>query len=182
MSRSLYALILGAAWKGLDARLKGFFAASAAAGAFSVRRGQGPIARLIGWMLRLPDAGNSIPIRLLVEIGVSSETWHREIGAVTFVTVQTAISEGLLAERFGVLEFRLRVEADATNVRFRQVGAAFTLGRLGLPLPRWLAPCVEALMHVEAGDASPRVSVALRAPWVGLLMAYEGPIAAVERA
>lgn len=178
MSRSLYARILGSAWRGLDARLQGLLGARAASGAFLVRRGQGVIARILGWMLGLPRAGAGIPVRLVVESAVSGETWRREIGATAFVTEQIAISEGLLAERFGLLEFRLRVEADATTVRFRQIGAALVLGKLRLPLPRWLSPCVEALMHVEASDASPRVSVVLLAPALGLLLAYEGQIVA----
>jgi hypothetical protein len=176
MSCCLYARILGPAWRELDARLRGFLESRGASGAFLVRRGTGLISRTIGWTLRLPRAGADIPIRLIVEKSGDGETWRREIGAATFVTDQFAIGEGLLAERFGLLEFRLRVEADVTTVRFRQLGAALVLGALRLPLPRYLSPCVEALMHVEANEPSPRVSVVLIAPLAGLLLAYQGPI------
>jgi len=178
MSRSLYARILGSTFRELDGRLKGLLGSPAASGAFLVRRGRGAMARLMGWMLGLPRAGSGIPVRLVVESAANGEIWRREIGAATFVTEQTATREGLLAERFGWIEFRLKVEADGTSVRFRQVGAALALGSLRVPLPRWLSPCVEALMRVEANDASPHVSVVLLAPAAGLLMAYEGSITA----
>jgi hypothetical protein len=127
-------------------------------------------------MLGLPRAGAGVPVRLVVDAAANGETWRREIGAATFVTVQTATSDGLLAERFGLIEFRFRVEADATTVRFRQVSAALVWGTLRLALPRWLSPWVEGLLQVEANSAIPRVSVVLDAPATGLLMAYEGSI------
>src|ERR687888_611325 len=58
--------------------------------------------------------------------------------------------------------------------RYRQVGFAFLLGPLGVPLPRRLSPRVVARERVSADGSRISASVRVSAPLVGLLIAYGG--------
>jgi hypothetical protein len=180
-ARPVYRVVLGAAWAGLDSRLRRFFSCSGThTGRFSVRRGRGALARWLGRVLRLPEAGGDVPVRLVIEVHPQGERWRRELGGIELATEQRAVREGVLAERFGLLEFRFRVDGALREVRHRQVGAALVLGILRLPLPGWLAPRVAGRMWVVAGDAMPRVGVSCMAPLAGFLLAYVGRIGSGE--
>jgi hypothetical protein len=101
------------------------------------------------------------------------ERWTRQFGDRTWVTTQAAGEDGVLVEKMGLVELRFRLRAEGGALAYRQVGVALRWGPLSLPLPRSLWPAVEA--REEAYEASQvRVSVAVRAPLVGLLIAYDG--------
>jgi Domain of unknown function (DUF4166) len=177
-ARPLYRVVLGATWSGLDARLQRFFASGGPrAGRFSVRRGRRALARWLGRMVGLPEAGRGVPLRLVIDVHAGGERWRRDFAGVDLVTEQRALRDDVLAERFRFFEFRFRVDARPREVQHRQIGAALVLGSFRLPLPGWLAPRIAGRMYVVQGDATARVVVSLTLPVAGFVMAYAGTIA-----
>src|SRR4051812_38256454 len=103
--RSLYRMVLGAAWETLDVRLRRFCELPGTwRGTFKVRTG-GCWAQLAGRLLRLPRASDSAPSQLVIEPQADCERWHRRIGEHQIDTEQLA-SGSLLVERIGVIELR----------------------------------------------------------------------------
>jgi hypothetical protein len=81
----------------------------------------------------------------------------------------------VLAERFGALELRFRLQARGGSLVYVHHDTAWLLGRLRLRIPPAWA------LHVEAREdpAGPRrviVSVRCTLPRIGLLIAYDGII------
>lgn len=83
---------------------------------------------------------------------------------------------GLLAERFGLLDIRFRLEVVDHALCFHQAGAALSVGPLRVPLPRWLVPQVTAREWALPGQRCVQVAVSMHVPLAGLLLAYEGSI------
>jgi hypothetical protein len=85
---------------------------------------------------------------------------------------------GLLAERFGALEFRFRLSFADRAIHYRQVGVMLR----GLPffpetpLPGWASPQVSARETAGASEMETRVRVEVSAPLAGLLFSYEGEL------
>lgn len=181
----LYPGLLGSSWDALAPPVQQLHAARSAApesprpakGVFSVRRGARLGARLLARLLGMPAAAESVAIALRVERTDSGERWIRTFGERPLSTAQWQ-SGGLLVEAMGLTQCWFRLAAVDGALVFEQVKASFGLRRFSVPLPRWLAPRV-------AGRASPRpgavhVSVQIRVPLFGLLVAYEGTVT-VER-
>lgn len=93
------------------------------------------------------------------------------------VTTQRPGRDGLLIERFGMLEFRLRLAVMDGGLAYEQQGAAFRVGGSEMALPRWLAPQVAGSEMPAAGDRV-IVRVSLTAPQAGLIVSYEGEVVA----
>lgn len=178
---ALYPGLLGAAWTGLDERVRRMHALGRAqgAGVFRIRRGHDVLARVVASLLRFPRAGEAVPTRLVVRSvpyrGASCEIWQRSFGEQKLVSRQYAGRDGLLAERFGCLELRLRLEAARGALRFLPAGSALAFGGLRIRLPGRMSPRVEGRVSAApgAGDRL-EVSVTVAAPLAGLLLAYEG--------
>jgi hypothetical protein len=101
--------------------------------------------------------------------------WRRSFAGRSFCTTQWFDGPSCVVERWGLIEIRFRLIVSEGELRYDQVGAALHIGRLRLPLPRWLAPHVEANeWPLECGRIGVRVSVVL--PLVGRLLAYEGEV------
>ena len=174
MTPSLYASLLGPERSGLAAPVDVLHTTSGrAAGVFRVRRGEGLLARLIGWVLRLPAAQEQARIELLVERTPREERWIRSFGGQPLRSVQWG-EGGLLIEEMNLVQccFRLRVEGGA--LRFEQVGAQVGPRGWTVPLPRFLWPRVEG--RAEGAGAEVDVDVRIHAPVVGLLVSYEGRV------
>jgi len=173
---TLYSVLLGPAWDGVDPRIRrSHHVGRGTTGQLAIRYGSGAVVRLLRWALRLPRAGDGHATRLAITADGSRERWTRTIGAQAFVTLQYALPDGRLAERAGCVEVRLRVDTDHGGLHYASAGAALALGRWVVPLPRWLAPHVEAReMPAQSDGVHVRVTIAL--PIVGFFIAYEGTV------
>jgi hypothetical protein len=134
------------------------------------------LARLLG----LPAEGRSVPVRLHVQVAGEGERWERTFGSRVLATAQYPGPAGLLAERFGAVELRFRLEARRGVLAYRSTGAALRLGPARVPLPRWLAPRVRARERATADGVSVRVGVS--SPFTGPLVAYAGRLGPREDA
>jgi len=183
---SLYARILGDDWLRADEGVRAAHFAGRPIerrGLFRVRRGTGFLVRAIARLLRLPAAGDGVPIRLRIEEDGAGERWIRHFGAQRLTTRQRAAG-ALLGERFGPLEILFRLEVVDGALTYRTVGARLPLGPLGIPLPRGLRPAVEAREWVDGavegaacGSRATHVVVEVSLPWLGRLIRYEGRLA-----
>src|SRR5580765_2882827 len=92
-------------------------------GLFRVRRGRTLPARMLARLLGLPAEGRSIPVRLHVQVAGEGERWERTFGSRVLATAQYPGPAGLLAERFGAVELRFRLEARRGVLAYRSTGA-----------------------------------------------------------
>jgi hypothetical protein len=169
---SLYRRLLGRDFDRLPAALRGFHDSAgggSGAGVFRVWRSAGASARAVARALRLPPEGDGVAVTLQVAVRHEREVWERTFGAHRVRTKQW-LEDGRLIERAGGARLVFDVAADERGMRFRSVGFAW----LGAPLPRGLAPEVEA--DVEGFDAHWEVAVVVRAPRLGVITSYEGRI------
>jgi uncharacterized protein DUF4166 len=176
----LYESLVGPAWDALPASVRRAHLGAEgleAAGVLRVERGSGRAARVLARLCRLPEAGESVPVRLSVRREGPGERWVRSFGARRLVSSQHACADGLLAERFGPLELRFRLAPTARGLRYEQGGTALCAGPLHLPLPRWMAPRVTATEEAAPPGDRTRLRVTVSLPVVGLLLAYEGELA-----
>jgi hypothetical protein len=175
---SLYAGLLGPDWERLPPRVRQLHSEGRASGRFHVRRGPGLLVAVLGWLLRLPPAGEDVPTRLVVRREGATQAWERAFGDHALVTLQHVWPEGLLAERLGAVACVFRLCAEGRGLRYEQVGAWLCLGTWRLRLPRLLAPRIEA-EALEAPEGM-RVHVRIGAPLVGRLLSYEGWVSPEE--
>ena len=147
---------------------------SGAAGEGEVKRGGGPIGRLIGAVVGFPPAG-SYPVHVeFLERG-GRERWIRHFGPHRFWS-WFSIKSGLLYERFGLLRFGFELPCDESALRMRLV----RWSACGVPLPLFLAPRVDAREWQE-GDRF-RFDDRITMPLIGELIHYSGwlrPVGAV---
>jgi hypothetical protein len=170
----LYPRLLGPAWLDLHPAIRSLHLTDGVAtGRFEVQHGRGLGARLTCWALRLPPSAPRLEARLAIARDAASETWARTFGTRSLVTIQRALPDGTLAERFGALEFRFRLRVAEGALTYVQAGAGVRVGRLWIPLPRWIAPRIEA--HEACVDEhGSHVRVWISAPGIGMVMSYEG--------
>ena len=172
---SLYATLLGSAWTSLAPAIRYLHAGRVRArGQFRVRRGAGLAARVISAILGMPTRGEGIPVTLAVEPTEVGETWTRAFGERRFRTLQWS-KGALLVEAFGLVQCVFRLRAEGGVLVFDQLKALLGIRRFALALPRFLAPRVEG--RAEARGDAVYVDVSIRAPVVGLLVAYDGCVA-----
>ncbi|WP_224240471.1 DUF4166 domain-containing protein [Hyalangium gracile] len=169
---SLYAGMLGAHWAGLPPVVRRMHEEGSATGRLTVRRGGGLLSRVIGWLCRFPAAGDAVPTVLRVQREGEGQRWERSFGGHRLVTWQRECARELLGERFGPVECVFRLRPVEGGLAYEQVGALLCLGSWRLPLPRLLAPRVEA-MTLEAPRGM-RVHVKIGAAVLGWLLTYEG--------
>lgn len=177
MRSPIYARLLGPAWHDLDETLRrgrcgdsGVFGR----GVFRVDRGGRLLGRVAGWLLGLPPAAERVAVELRVEPTAWGERWERRFGSRPLVTTVREVAGGLLAERWGILEFHFRLTPLGGAMEHRQERAGLRLGRLWLPLPRWLAPRVWGREEPAGDGAAAHVLVRVEVPGVGELLRYEG--------
>lgn len=86
-----------------------------------------------------------------------------------------------MAERFGALEFRFRLQVVDGGIVYQQVAATLVLGPWPVRLPRWMAPRIVAT-EMPSPDHGPgaNVRVHVSAPLAGDLLSYTGSIACEE--
>jgi hypothetical protein len=169
---SLYAGVLGPGWAGLPSRVRRLHEEGEATGLFTIRRGEGPLSTLLGWLCGFPAAGEGVPTRLRVRWDGEVQHWERSFDGHALATVQRAWRGGLLGERLGPMECVFRLRAVDQGIAYEQVSAWLCLGPWRLPLPRLLAPRIEGLATESTGGM--RVSVKIGSALTGWLLTYEG--------
>ena len=152
-SLGLYRRVLGARFDELPDVLKRFHDGTAGArptGRFGSCVGRGRSG--ISWrtLLRLPRAGESVPIRLEVVVEGDRERWVRHFPGRRTKTVQWA-DGNLLMERFGLTSFSSALVVQGSRLRYEFRRAWFA----GIPLPLWISPYVDG--YVDAGETGWRV-------------------------
>lgn len=175
MPPALYPRLLGPSWHELAAPVRGLHldgAPFSGVGRFRVRHGAGLIGRLLARLLRLPAANEAASLRLLVTPLGRGERWVRTFDGAPLVSTQREVG-GRLVERIGPLDLGFRLEVRNGALHYLPAGAALSVGRVRIPFPRALAPRIEAREEPE-GTEGTRVSVAVTAPLVGLIVAYGG--------
>ena len=178
MRARLYERLLGEAWGKLDGPVRRMHergAGPCGEGLFAVRRGNF-FARALARLFGLPAGGEAVRVCLSVtrsEDG-ATERWRRTFGGRSFDTSQREGAGGLLAERAGPVELLFSLSVEGGALVYRQAGASLRLGPLRLPLPRALAPRVEARERGADDGRDVLVYVSSSAPLAGLMLAYEG--------
>jgi Domain of unknown function (DUF4166) len=133
-----------------------------------IERGREIVPRLLGLVLGLPAAGEDVPVELRITVRGGVETWARRFGDRSLVSTQEGAGPGRVVERLGPLGLALEVRASPAGLDLVARGATL----LGVPLPRVLAPRIEARERVE-GDRF-RFEVAVDLPPLGRLIRYAG--------
>jgi hypothetical protein len=179
---ALYPRLFGAAWSEIDTPLQRMRCNGEpvhATGVFRISRGISLGAKLLLWFLRLPPANAAAQVELVVRPVGESETWLRLFDGKPVVTAQRESVSGLLAERFGPLEFRFRLSFADHTIRYRQVGVILRLALPcfpEIPLPRCASPHVSARETAGASETETRILVEVSAPLAGFLFSYEGEL------
>jgi len=174
----VYATLLGDSWRKLHPTLRRFHEADArsrtASGVFRVHAPRAFVTRLIARMAGMPPAGEAVPVALVVTVQPDAEEWRRTFGTFPLVSVQR-IDGGLVAERFGRVEVRFRLEAVDGALRYGFEDASLRLGPIRMSLPL-AASAIERPHGKSAIDVS--VDVAMKG--FGRLVAYEGTLTTIE--
>jgi hypothetical protein len=179
----LYERILKGSWSQLDEAVRRLHAESTVvrvAGTFRIRHGAGRLVRLLAWLARLPAAGEAVDVGLIITPLNHGEEWRRTFAGRPLVSRQYERGDALLAERVGLLEMRFRLEVVAGILFYKSKSAALCLGPLRLPLPGWFAPRLAAREQPDADREGAYVAIEMSLPLLGLLVAYEGPVARIE--
>ena len=179
VAANLYPQLLGAAWGAVDEAVRWVHSGEVpihAMGSFQIQHGNGWLVRCLLWFMQVPPATEAVQTRLVITTYGQGERWSRSFGERSLVTTQEARAGGLLGERFGLVEFRFRLEVTDGSLLYHQVGAALCLGPWRVPLPRWMTPQVMGQETPGGGLQRTHVIVKVWAPLVGLLISYEGVV------
>jgi Domain of unknown function (DUF4166) len=171
----LYVRVMGDAWSQLAEPIRRLHAAHSivrAHGHLRIEHGNS-VARFLARMLRLPRAAAAAETQLIVTARADGEHWQRTFDGRRLVTRQYASSESELAERFGLFEFRFRLDACSGSLLYVQRETALLFGPVRVRVPAQWAPRVEALED-PAGPTRVKLHVRIALPGGGLLMAYAG--------
>jgi hypothetical protein len=175
VSAPLYRRLMGNSWCQLAAPIQSMHATSSivrACGQLRIDYGPHPVARLLARLLRLPHPSPAADTRLVVSARGDREHWERTFDGRRFATLQYRWHDDL-AERFGLLQFRFRLQVCDGSLLYIQRQAAVLCWPVPLPIPALCAPRVEAR---EDRAAPKRVQVEVRVvlPGIGLLISYAG--------
>ena len=177
----LYMRVTGDSWARLADPIRclhGTTSITHAHGRLRIEHGRHPVARLLARALRLPRPHTSAVARLTISAGSKGEVWERAFGDTRLRTVQRG-SAGELIERFGVVEFRFRLDTSQGGLLYMQHQAAFVCWRVRLPIPAACAPRVEA-REDPAGAQRIQLDVRVMLPVIGSLISYAGVIEVKE--
>lgn len=142
-------------------------------GVFTIRRGAGFFAHLIGWGSRFPPAGEGISTSLVVSADGARLRWLRQFGTVRVETLQWE-EGGDLVEYFRPVSCHFRIDAEGGSLRYVMTHARLRLGPFAVTLPGWLSPKISGL--VRATEESAAVEVSIAAPLIGEVLGYSGVV------
>jgi hypothetical protein len=175
----LYRRVIGEAWSGIAEPVRSLHASQTtvrARGHLRIEHGSRMLARVLAFMLRVPRPAAAADTRLVVTPRDGGEHWARTFDGHRLETWQYVTDARELAERYGAIEFRFRLQTAGGSLVYVQQAAALRFGPLGLRIPGPLAPRVEA-REDPAGPARVKVAVRVVHPLAGLVIAYDGLIA-----
>lgn len=170
----LFRRVLGTAFEALPASLQALHDSRVTRhwhGLARVERGRGLGAALVTALVGFPRSGVDVPVSVTLNAEGDGERWTRTFAGRTFRSHQTpgrGKDEHLVVERFGVAAVALALVVEGDRLLF--VPRRWSL--LGIPMPRALLPDGESF-ETEA-DGRFRFDVAIRAPLLGLIVAYQG--------
>jgi uncharacterized protein YbjT (DUF2867 family) len=169
LPQPLYARAMGAAWRAMPSAVRDLHDVcgdAAAAGEAVVTRGCGGPVRLLARLMRFPPEG-AWPLHVHFTERGGVETWTRDYGG-HIMRSRLSARPGGVVERFGPLRllFDLVPRADGFVMALRGWSV------LGIPLPLFLAPRIEASERAQEGRFHFDVSASL--PFVGKVVAYTG--------
>jgi len=165
----LYARVMGRGFDELPASVRAIHDVCGDAGAEgegTVVRGAGPLARLMGALMRFPPTG-TYPLHVAFAEREGVERWTRDFGGHRFSS-ELSEADGFVSERFGPLRFTFALPSSREGLEMR-------LRRwlcLGIPLPLPLAPRIAAREWEERGRFRFEVQVSM--PLVGEIVRYCG--------
>lgn len=171
----LYVRAMGARFEALPAAVRAMHELNGdggAAGEGSVKRGNHPLARLIGDIMRFPPSGH-YPLHVAFAEEGGKERWTRDFGGHRFASELSQAREGV-AERFGPLRFAFDLPSDEAGLRM--VLRRWTA--FGIPMPLVLGPRIAAREWEEAGRFRFEVGVCL--PLIGEVISYTGALGAAR--
>ncbi len=172
----LYCCLLGPAFDALPSAVQALHADAGARqwrGTAEVRRGRGPLARLVAAIMGFPKAAAAVPVTVSFTPEGSGELWTRDFGGKRFSSLQ---SEGkgrndyLIVERFGPMAFAMALVVE--EGRLKLIPRRWSV--FGIPMPRALMPHGESFECESQGRFQFNVEIAL--PLIGLIVAYKGTL------
>lgn len=137
-------------------------------GRAEISRGRSLMSGIIGWVFRFPRAASDVPVTVRMEPIGSSEVWTRRFGDQSFRSVLRSSRPGHVKERFGLFEFEMAVPVAREAMTMPVTHGWFC----GIPMPRWTLPLSQTREFIK--DNRFHFDVKLSAPWVGLIVHYEG--------
>lgn len=175
LTLGLYPSILGDSWEDLAAPVRRLHEGAEvhAEGSFYVARGGTGLVRCLAHLLRLPAPGAAVPLHLRIHADEAGETWERCFADRWLVTRQRR-RRGALVERLGMFELRFSLRVVDGALEYETPSVAWCLGRLRVPVPRWLRPHIRASERAGAADHQVEASIDVHLPVLGRLIAYEG--------
>jgi hypothetical protein len=174
----LFRRILGQDWDLLpDAVLYAHTPPRMMEGLVKVERGDGFLSRLIGRLLRLPDAGDRRPIMVRMSLEEDGELWERWIQGRRYpskLRPGAGYFLGLLVEQFGAVAVGVSLIWRAGRLEFQP--RRWTL--FGLPMPDSLVPGGASFECEINGDFCFHIEITHQ--WIGLLIRYSGKLAPIQ--
>jgi hypothetical protein len=185
----LYMRVLGDSWAMLAEPVRCAHSTRAivrAHGYLRIEHGRRSLARVLARMFRLPRPNAAAETRLIVTARDDGEHWERTFDGQRLDTRQyesrqyepresEQSEQSELAERFGLLELRFRLDTSEGSLLYVQRRAAVLFGPVRVPIPGPLAPRVEA-REDPAGPNCVSIDVRVILPGVGPLITYQGMI------
>lgn len=165
-----YQALIGADWDQLPTGVRlSHSCPLQASGTLHVFRADKGLAGFLARRLRLPPAGDNVPVALLIEQVSQGVQWARTFGDTRLDTLHT-FEKGRLVEHFRPFSVVFLITAEGTSVSFQQVG----LRLLGVRVPRFMGPQVWAKVTPGHSDRSWRIEVEIRHVWFGDICRYQG--------
>lgn len=173
---SIFERVLGEAWHSLPAPIRELHRAddlSNFAGLATIKRGDGLLARILGWVARLPDASTGVPVAVRISPHDDREIWDRDFDGYTFSSEMSAGSgrlEALMCERFGPCKFGMALVTEGDALYY--ISRCWTF--LGIPMPKWIMPNGRMVETVAEGKFVFHVEITI--PLIGHVVTYEGSL------
>lgn len=168
----LYKRVMGSEFEKLPSVLKTFHASSSGArgsGVMEVRRGSGPLRRMLAALVGLPPRGKKVKVDVAVTVDGEKEIWSRTFNGSPLVSTQWE-EDGYLAERMGQARFIFKLRAEGNGMTFEHCGTRIA----GIPVSPELAMRVDA--RAVARDDGWDLEVKVSAPILGMITTYTGHI------
>lgn len=171
----LFPLLLGDAWLQLAAPVRqvhGGIHSITTRGTADVNGANHLPARLLRWLLGLPEPGAGQAVEVRIDRDGPTEVWTRRFASGQMRSVLARSRHGRLCERLGPVALRFELRADADAIEWQLIGASM----LGVPLPRLLLGTVSARCAAE--DEQYLFAIEASLPLLGVWIGYRGLLVA----